>query len=180
MPSFRSIVSRSGIAAAMLLASSPFALAAGELNLYSSRHYDTDERLYSDFEEQTGIKINRIEGKADELITRMEAEGANSPADVFLTVDTVRLTRAKDLGLLQSVESDVLEEHIPSYLQDDDNQWFAFSQRSRILFYDKNDVTNPPQTYQDLAKPEYAGKVCIRSASNVYTQNIVAALVAHL
>ena len=94
MPSFRSIVSRSGIAAAMLLASSPFALAAGELNLYSSRHYDTDERLYSDFEEQTGIKINRIEGKADELITRMEAEGANSPADVFLTVDTVRLTRA--------------------------------------------------------------------------------------
>ena len=180
MPSFRSIVSRSGIAAAMLLASSPFALAAGELNLYSSRHYDTDERLYSDFEEQTGIKINRIEGKADELITRMEAEGANSPADVFLTVDTVRLTRAKDLGLLQSVESDVLEEHIPSYLQDDDNQWFAFSQRSRILFYDKNDVTNPPQTYQDLAKPEYAGKVCIRSSSNVYTQNIVAALVAHL
>jgi iron(III) transport system substrate-binding protein len=156
------------------------AYAEGELNLYSSRHYDTDERLYSDFTEATGITINRIEGNADELIARMEAEGANSPADIFLTVDTVRLTRAKDLGLLQSIESDTLERHIPAYLQDADNQWFGFSQRSRILFYDKTDVANPPLTYQDLAKPEYEGMVCIRSSSNVYTQNIVAALVAHL
>ncbi|MEO0943616.1 MAG: extracellular solute-binding protein [Pseudomonadota bacterium] len=155
-------------------------LAEGELNLYSSRHYDTDERLYSEFTDATGITINRIEGNADELIARMEAEGANSPVDVFLTVDTVRLTRAKELGLLQSVESPVLEAAIPAYLQDDDNQWFAFSQRARILFYDKTDVTNPPMTYQDLASPEYAGKVCIRSSSNVYTQNITAALVAHL
>lgn len=156
------------------------AYAEGELNLYSSRHYDTDERLYSDFTEATGITINRIEGKADELIARMDAEGANSPVDVFLTVDTVRMTRAKDMGLLQSVDSDVLEAKIPAYLQDEDNQWFAFSQRARILFYDKEDVANPPQTYQDLAKPEYEGMVCIRSSSNVYTQNIVAALIAHL
>jgi len=156
------------------------AFAEGELNLYSSRHYDTDERLYSDFTDATGIKINRIEGKADELITRMEAEGDNSPVDVFLTVDTVRITRAKELGLLQSIESPVLEAAVPAYLQDDDNQWFAFSQRARILFYDKADVENPPQTYQDLANPEYAGMVCIRSSSNVYTQNIMAALTAHL
>ncbi|MEO1747867.1 MAG: Fe(3+) ABC transporter substrate-binding protein [Pseudomonadota bacterium] len=156
------------------------ASAEGELNLYSSRHYDTDERLYSDFEEATGIKVNRIEGNADELIARMEGEGANSPADIFMTVDTVRLTRAKNLGLLQSVESDVLEGSIPAYLQDDDNQWFGFSQRARILFYDKNDVAEPPMTYQELADPKYAGKVCIRSSSNVYTQNITAALIAHL
>lgn len=156
------------------------AYANGELNLYSSRHYDTDERLYSDFTELTGIKINRIEGNADELIARMAAEGANSPVDVFLTVDTVRITRAKDLGLLQPIESEVLETKIPAYLQDEDNQWFAFSQRARILFYDKSDVPNPPHTYQDLANPEYKGKVCIRSSTNVYTQNIVAALVAHL
>jgi iron(III) transport system substrate-binding protein len=156
------------------------AFADGELNLYSSRHYDTDERLYSNFEDATGITINRIEGKADELIARMEAEGANSPADVFLTVDTVRLSRAKDMGLLQSTDSAVLEAAVPAYLQDDDNTWFSFSQRSRILFYDANDVANPPKTYQDLAKPEYAGQVCIRSSSNVYTQNITAALVAHL
>ena len=167
------------LAGAAVLAGLP-AVAAGELNLYSSRHYDTDERLYSDFEELTSITINRIEGNADELITRMVSEGANSPVDVFLTVDTVRLTRAKDLGLLQSIESDVLEAAIPAYLQDDDNQWFAFSQRARILFYDKTDVANPPKTYQDLARPEYAGQVCIRSSSNVYTQNITAALVAHL
>jgi iron(III) transport system substrate-binding protein len=153
---------------------------AQELNLYSSRHYDTDERLYSDFTEATGITINRIEGNADELIARMQAEGANSPADVFLTVDTVRLAARRSLGLLQSIESDVLERRIPAYLQDGDNQWFAFSQRARIIFYDKTEVENPPQTYQDLASPEYEGMVCIRSSTNVYTQNITAALIAHL
>ena len=171
---------KTSILAFVLAATAGSAYAEGELNLYSSRHYDTDERLYSDFTDATGITINRIEGNADELITRMEAEGDNSPVDVFLTVDTVRITRAKDLGLLQSIDSPVLEAAIPAYLQDVDNQWFAFSQRARILFYDKNDVANPPATYQDLAKPEYAGKVCIRSSSNVYTQNIVAALTAHL
>ena len=96
------------------------AAAEGELSLYSSRHYDTDERLYSDFEEATGIKINRIEGKADELITRMLAEGQNSPADILLTVDTSRLERAKNEGVLQAIESDVLEDRIPGYLQDAD------------------------------------------------------------
>ena len=169
------------LAAAALVAATAVAESqAAEVNLYSSRHYDTDERLYSDFTAATGIKVNRIEGKADELIARMAAEGANSPVDVFLTVDTVRITRAKELGLLQSIESDVLEAKIPGYLQDADDQWFAFSQRARILFYDKTDVANPPQTYEDLAKPEYAGMVCIRSSSNVYTQNIAAALIAHL
>ena len=153
---------------------------SGEVNLYSSRHYDTDERLYTEFTEMTGIEVNRIEGNADELIARMEAEGENSPADVFLTVDTVRLSRAKDMGLLQPVESDVLEARVPAYLQDDDNQWFGFSQRSRILFYDKNDVETPPLTYQALADDQYEGMVCIRSSTNVYTQNIVAALIAHL
>ena len=171
---------KSPLIAAMIAATALPAFAEGELNLYSSRHYDTDERLYSDFTEATGITINRIEGNADELIARMEAEGANSPVDVFLTVDTVRISRAKDMGLLQSVDSDVLEAKIPAYLQDEDNQWFAFSQRARILFYNKETVQNPPATYQDLAKPEYAGKVCIRSSSNVYTQNITAALAAHL
>ena len=165
---------------AAMIGGLPGIAAAQEVNLYSSRHYDTDERLYSDFEEMTGITINRIEGNADELIARMEAEGDNSPADVFLTVDTVRLTRAKEMGLLQSVESDVLDRRVPAYLQDEDNQWFGFSQRSRILFYDTNDVENPPLTYQALADDQYEGMVCIRSSTNVYTQNIVAALIEHL
>ena len=94
------------------------ALADGEVNLYSSRHYDTDERLYSDFTEATGITINRIEGNADELLARMQAEGANSPADVLLTVDTSRLKRAKDMGLLQSIDSETLETRVPGNLQD--------------------------------------------------------------
>ncbi len=162
-------------AAATLLGSAAYA--AGELNLYSSRHYDTDERLYSDFEEMTGITINRIEGKADELIARMEAEGVNSPADILLTVDTSRLERAKAAGVLQSVDSAVLEARIPGYLQDDDNQWFGFSQRARIIFYDKADVAEPPMSYVALADPKYKGQVCHRSSTNVYSQTLLSAII---
>ena len=141
--------------AALLLGTAAPAFADGELNLYSSRHYDTDERLYSDFEDATGITINRIEGNADELSARMAAEGINSPADILITVDTSRLERAKDMGLLQSIDSDVLEAAVPANLQDTENQWFGFSQRARVIFYDKADVTNPPMTYLDLADPAY-------------------------
>lgn len=151
--------------------------AEGALNLYSSRHYDTDERLYSDFTEATGITINRIEGNADELIARMQAEGANSPADILLTVDTSRLDRAKQAGVLQKVDSTVLENRIPAYLQDDDNQWFGFSQRARIIFYDKTRVTNPPQTYEALADPSYNDMVCHRSSTNEYSQTLLAAVI---
>lgn len=150
---------------------------AQEVNLYSSRHYDTDERLYSDFTDLTGITINRIEGKADELIARMQAEGANSPADILLTVDTSRLERAKAAGVLQTIDSDVLESRIPAYLQDADNQWFGFSQRARIIFYDKTDVTDPPMTYVALADPAYKGLVCHRSSSNVYSQTLMSAVI---
>lgn len=160
---------------AVLVAGS--AAAEGDVNLYSSRHYDTDERLYSDFTEQTGITVNRIEGNADELIARMQAEGANSPADVLLTVDTSRLQRAKDAGVLQSVDSDILEERIPANLQDSDNQWFGFSQRARIIFYDKNDVTEPPMDYLSLADPKYKGMVCHRSSTNVYSQTLLASVI---
>jgi iron(III) transport system substrate-binding protein len=163
--------------ATLLLCTAVPAFADGELNLYSARHYDTDERLYSDFEDATGITINRIEGNADELSARMQAEGINSPADVLLTVDTSRLERAKDAGLLQSIDSAILEERIPNNLQDSDNQWFGFSQRARVIFYDKADVTNPPMTYLDLADPAYAGLVCIRSSSNTYNQTLLASII---
>lgn len=171
------MTSKSLTIAALLISTAAPAFADGELNLYSSRHYDTDERLYSDFEEATGITINRIEGKADELSARMQAEGINSPADVLLTVDTSRLERAKDAGLLQSINSDVLEAAIPSNLQDSDNQWYGFSQRARVIFYDKADVANPPMTYLDLADPAYAGLVCIRSSTNTYNQTLLASII---
>ncbi|MFT4961548.1 MAG: iron(III) transport system substrate-binding protein [Paracoccaceae bacterium] len=166
-------------ASAVIAAMATSAFAGGEVNLYSSRHYDTDERLYSDFEDATGITVNRIEGKADELMARIEAEGANSPADVLLTVDTSRLARSKNMGILQSVDSAILEQRVPSYLQDDDNQWFGFSQRSRIIFYDKNDVTDVPQTYADLADPKYKNMVCIRSSTNTYNQTLLASIITH-
>jgi iron(III) transport system substrate-binding protein len=167
------------VAAALTALIATSAAAEGELNLYSSRHYDTDESLYGDFEEATGITINRIEGKADELIARMEAEGANSPADILLTVDTSRLARAKNAGILQSVDSAVLEERIPANLQDTDNQWFGFSQRGRIIFFDKENLANPPATYADLAKPEYKGLICIRSSNNTYNQTLLASIITH-
>ena len=167
------------VAMTAVLGSPVESLAQGEVNLYSSRHYDTDERLYSDFEEMTGIAVNRIEGNADELIARMVAEGENSPADVLLTVDTSRLERAKDAGILQPVESPLLEARIPGYLQDAGNEWFGFSQRARIIFYDKEEVPAPPRSYAELADPKYAGLVCIRSSSNVYMQTILAAFIEH-
>jgi iron(III) transport system substrate-binding protein len=156
------------------------ALADGELNLYSSRHYDTDERLYSDFEETTGITINRIEASADELIQRIDAEGANSPADILMTVDAGRLYRADQLGLFQPYESETLEARIPSYLRHPDGHWYGFSQRARVIFYDKADVANPPATYQDLADPQYEGLVCARSSGNIYMLSLLAGLIGHL
>lgn len=165
------------LAAAALVAGTCAATAEGDVNLYSSRHYDTDERLYTEFTAATGIKVNRIEGKADELIARLQAEGANSPADVLITVDTSRLKRAKDAGVLQAIESPVLEARIPANLQDVDNTWFGFSQRARIIFYDKDEVTEPPQDYLSLADPQYKGMVCNRSSSNVYTQTLLAAII---
>lgn len=165
------------IAATATFGSTFAAFAEGELNLYSSRHYDTDERLYTDFEDATGIIINRIEGNADELIERMRAEGANSPADILLTVDTSRLERAKNAGVLQATESAVLEDKIPANLQDADNQWFGFSSRARIIFYDKADVTEPPLDYVSLADPKYKGLVCHRSSSNVYSQTLLSAVI---
>ena len=165
------------LASAVICATAVPAFAEGEVNLYSSRHYDTDNLLYEEFTEQTGIRVNRIEGNGDELIARLQAEGANSPADVFITVDTSRLARAKDAGILQSIDSDILEARVPASLQDEDNQWFGFSQRARIIFYDKTDVPNPPLDYLSLANEEYAGLVCHRSSSNSYSQTLLASII---
>lgn len=155
------------------------ALADGEVNVYSSRHYDNDEALYQGFTDATGIRVNRIEGEADELIARMTAEGRNSPADVILTVDVGRIWRADQAGLLQPLASDLLETRIPAHLRHPDDHWFGFSQRARVIFYDRDDVTAPPRTYEALADPEYRGQVCIRSSSNIYNQSLLAAIIAH-
>jgi iron(III) transport system substrate-binding protein len=169
----------SALLATSILAGTAAMATAQELNIYSSRHYDTDEALYAGFEDATGITINRIEGDADELMARMQAEGRNSPADIFVAVDVSRLTRAVDAGLLQPVDSDILEARIPANLQDSENRWFGISQRSRIIFYNTDLVDTPPATYADLADPAYEGLVCIRSSTNTYNQTLLASIVAH-
>ncbi|TRD22421.1 Fe(3+) ABC transporter substrate-binding protein [Palleronia caenipelagi] len=173
------LFTRSAIAALSLVTAGSAMAQDNVVNIYSSRHYDTDEQLYTEFTEATGIEVQRIEADADELIARLQAEGRNSPADVFITVDTSRLKRAKDAGILQSIDSDVLKDRLPASVQDADGQWFGFAQRSRIIFFDKDDVANPPQTYADLADPAYQGKVCIRSSSNTYNQTLLAAIIEH-
>jgi len=150
-----------------------------ELNLYSARHYQTDEALYENFTKQTGIRIKRIEGKEDELLERIKNEGANSPADVFITVDAARLAQADALGLFAPVKSKVLEERIPANLRTAD--WFAFSTRARVIIYGKAKV-NPAdvQNYEDLANPKLKGKLCSRSGSHPYNLSLGSALIAHL
>jgi len=149
------------------------------LNLYSARHYQTDEALYANFTRKTGIKINRIEAKEDELLERIRNEGANSPADIFLTVDAARLAKADELGLFAAVKSKTLEERIPPNLRSPD--WFAFSTRARVIVANKDIVkAEDVQNYEDLASPKLKGKVCSRSGSHPYNISLMAALIAHL
>ncbi len=149
------------------------------LNVYSSRHYDSDDQLYDAFTAETGIEVNRIEGEAEELIARMTAEGANSPADILLTTDAGRIWLADSQGLLQPVASEVLTARIPEFLRHPDGHWFGVSQRARIIFYAKDRVETPPMTYLDLADPEWAERICIRTSSNVYNLSLMGAMIAH-
>jgi iron(III) transport system substrate-binding protein len=151
------------------------------LNLYTARHYSTDEALYNDFSRQTGIRINRIEGGEDALFERIRAEGANSPADVFLTVDIGRIWRAEQAGIFAPVKSKVLESRIPAAYRDPEGEWFGFSARARVIAYNKSMVKPGEITrYEDLADPRWKGKVCVRSSGHPYQLSLMAGLVSHL
>ena len=148
------------------------------LNLYSARHYQTDNALFDGFTKKTGIKIKRIEGKDEELIERIKNEGANSPADVLITVDAARLSNAHELGLFQPIASKVLESRIPAHLRT--NDWFAFSTRARVIVYAKDRVkAEDVQNYADLANPKLKGLVCTRSGSHPYNLSLMASIIAH-
>lgn len=155
------------------------ALAADtELNIYSARHYQTDDALYGNFTKQTGIKVNRIEAKEDELLERIRNEGTNSPADLFITVDASRLAHADQMGIFAPVKSAVLEQRIPAHLRAEN--WFSYSTRARVIVYNKDLVkAEQAQTYEGLAAPELKGKVCTRSGSHPYNLSLGAALVLH-
>ncbi len=151
---------------------------AGEVNLYTARHYDTDLALYDRFTEETGIKINRIEGNADELVARMRAEGANSPADLFITADAGALWRAQQAGLFQPVQSNALTEAIPANLREPDGNWHGFSRRARVVAYDPAKVQLAEiDDYAKLAAPRFRGRICVRSSDSVYNLSLVGALI---
>ena len=172
----------SGIVAAAakdLIQKAPALAQRTTLNLYSSRHYNTDDELYNSFTRATGVKVNLIEGKAEQLIERVKSEGANTRADILLTVDGGNLWRAKAQGLLQPINSATLNRKIPSSLRDPQGNWFAFSKRARVILYNKNKVSKSQlSTYEDLANSKWKGKILIRSSSNIYNQSLVGSLLA--
>jgi iron(III) transport system substrate-binding protein len=150
------------------------------LNLYSSRHYNTDEALYSTFTRQTGIRINRIEATEDPLIERIRNEGARSPADVLITVDAGRLWRAEELGFFQPVKSKLLESRVPANLRHPDGLWFGFSTRARVIFDDKAKIRAGEITrYEDLADGRWKGKICARSGGHVYNLSLLSSVITH-
>ncbi|TDN95917.1 MULTISPECIES: Fe(3+) ABC transporter substrate-binding protein [Halomonas] len=157
------------------------AAVADELNIYSARHYDSDEALYAAFTARTGIEVNVLEGDSDQLIQRLKLEGEASPADVMITVDAGRLWRAEQEGIFASVESAFLDQRLPDYMRHPEGKWFGFSQRVRAIFIDPTEVDAGEITrYEDLADPQFAGQVCIRSSNNIYNQSLLASLIAHL
>lgn len=151
----------------------------GEVNVYSSRHYDTDRELYDAFTRETGIRVRLIEGDADQLIARIRSEGANSPADVLITVDAARLVRAKEAGILQPTRSRVLESRIPENLRDPEGHWFGVSKRARVIMYDRQrGLPEGLARYEDLADPRFRGMVCIRSAAHPYNTSLAGSILA--
>ncbi len=154
----------------------------GVLNIYSARHYNTDEALYGNFADLSGIKINRIDAEPDPLVERLKAEGDKSPCDIFLTTDAGRIERARQLGLLQPVVSEVLAARVPAHLRDPDNSWFGFSKRARVIVYNKEKVpaADAPKTYEALADARWKGKLLIRSSGHIYNQSLVGSLLAAL
>lgn len=167
------------VIAALGVSASPSWSADQELNVYSARHYQTDDALYSGFTRLTGIKVNRIEAGDAELVERLRNEGANSPADVLITVDAARLGKADELGLFAPIKSETLEARIPDHLRTDN--WIAFSTRARVIVYNLETLTaDKVSTYESLADPQLKGQVCTRSGSHPYSLSLGAALINHL
>ncbi len=155
------------------------------LNLYSARHYQTDEALYDDFTKATGIRINRIEADDAGLLARLKAEGASSPADVILLVDAARLWRGEQDGLFQPVKSALLDQRIPEQLHGgvspQGTQWLGMSTRARVVVYDKSRLkASQVDTYEELADPALKGQLCVRSGSHPYNLSLFGSMLEHL
>lgn len=163
----------------------PMALAQPVLNIYSARHYPTDEALYANFTKATGVRIQRVDADDAGILARLRAEGSASPADVILLVDAARLWRAEVDGLFQPVKSATLDKRIPAQLRGKDDgagsQWFGFSTRARVIVYDKSRVQAAEvDTYESLADPVNKGRLCTRSGSHPYNLSLFGAVNEHL
>ncbi|MEO0795703.1 MAG: Fe(3+) ABC transporter substrate-binding protein [Verrucomicrobiota bacterium] len=156
-----------------------FSLSLDALTVYSFRHYPADDALFEKFTEQTGIPVEVVKAKAGALLERLEAEGDQSPADILITSDAARLHIATEKGLLQPIDSPILKERIPPYLRDPNDNWFGFTQRARVFVYNPESVSSKDlTTYEDLANPEWRGRIVCRSSSNVYNQSLLASVIA--
>ncbi len=164
--------------AACLAAAAANAAVAAEVNIYSARKEALIRPVLDMFTADTGIAVNLVTGKAGQLHERLEAEGRNSPADVFLTVDAGNLHRAKTAGLLQPVRSAALDETVPARWRDPEGYWYGFSLRARILVRAIDRVgADDLSTYEALADPAWAGRVLVRSSSNVYNRSLIASMI---
>lgn len=151
-----------------------------EVTVYTHRHYKSDQDLFAKFEKQTGIKVNVVNAKADELIQKMTIEAEKSPADILITVDAGRLERAKERGLLQPISSDILDKIIPPHLKDTDNNWFGLTKRARVIIYNPKKVKlSELSTYEDLTNEKWRKRVLIRSSENIYNQSLLASIIAN-
>lgn len=180
------ILTRLALAAATLLGAAGSANAQEQvLNLYSARHYQTDEALYSNFTKATGIKVNRVDADDAGILARLKAEGAASPADVILLVDAARLWKGDVDGLFKPIKSPMLEAAIPANLRakagPEGTTWFGFSTRARVVVYDKLKVKKADvDTYEELADPKNKGKLCTRSGAHPYNLSLFSAVTEHL
>jgi len=148
------------------------------VNLYTARHYDSDAQIYAAFEQETGIKVRRIEAPGPQLIERMKAEGSSSPADLLIIADGGSMALAAEAGLLQPTASPALEAKVPAHLRDAQDRWFAISRRARVVAYDSAKVKpEEVDTYEELASPRFRGKLCVRSADNPYNLSLMSALI---
>ncbi len=154
-------------------------LSAQVVNVYSARHYDTDDQIYRKFEKKTGVKVKLIEGSSGAILERLKREGKRSPADVFITVDAGRLYQAESAGIFQGVKSDILSRLVPANLRHPEGKWFGLTKRARIILRSRERVKKGEiASYEDLVKPRWKGKVLIRSSSNIYNQSLVGSMIA--
>ena len=157
------------------------AAAQGVVNVYSARHYDTDDAVYAAFTEETGIEVRLIEGDSDALLARLKAEGELSPADVFITVDAGRLHRAVEQGVFRETDSETLDGRVPANLRHPDGLWFGLTKRARVVVFDPDRIGREEvDTYAELADPSLGDRLLVRSSGNVYNQSLVAALIERL